>query len=87
MSQRVLERLQARSGIDPVLTPLVQDLVASKDGSVASLAMAVLASQARFQQHYRRMELPLRELPGDLFHQALVLLRTQAGSVTTSVFG
>jgi hypothetical protein len=62
-----------------VLTPLVQEHVASKDAGTAGLAMAVLAAQARFQQHYRRMELPLRELPGDLFHQALVLLRGQAG--------
>ncbi|HEY6815329.1 MAG TPA: hypothetical protein VI168_07310 [Croceibacterium sp.] len=75
---QLIDRLQARSGIDPVLTPLVQELVAAKDGAVAGLAMAVLAAQARFQQHYRRMELPLRELPGDLFHRALVLLRAGA---------
>jgi len=77
---QLVERLQARSGIDPVLTPLVQELVAAKDGAVAALAMAVLAAQARFQQHHRRMELPLRELPGDLFHRALVLLRDAAGA-------
>jgi hypothetical protein len=75
---QLIERLQGRSAIDPVLTPLVQELVASKDGGTAGLAMAVLAAQARFQQTYRRMELPLRELPGDLFHRALVLLREQA---------
>lgn len=74
----LIERLQGRSGIDPVLTPLVQELVAAKDAGIAALAMAVLAAQARFQQHCRRMELPLRELPGDLFHKALVLLREQA---------
>src|SRR5688572_5100956 len=77
---QLIERLQGRSGIDPVLTPLVQELVASKDGAVAGLAMAVLAAQARFQQHWRRMELPLGELPGDLFHRALVMLREQAGA-------
>lgn len=77
---QLIERLQGRSGIDPVLTPLVQELVAAKDGAAAGLAMAVLAAQARFQQHWRRMELPLGELPGDLFHRALVMLREHAGS-------
>ena len=76
---QLLERLHGRSGIDPVLTPLVQELVAAKEAGTAGLAMAVLAAQARFQQHCRRMELPLRELPGDLFHKALLLLRAQAG--------
>jgi hypothetical protein len=76
---QLVERLQGRSCIDPVLTPLVQELVAAKDGVVAGLAMAVLAAQARFQQHWRRMELPLGELPGDLFHRALVALCEQAG--------
>ena len=75
---QLIERLQGRSGIDPVLTPLVQELVASKDGAAAGLAMAVLAAQARFQQHWRRMELPLGELPGDLFHRALLILREVA---------
>ena len=76
---QLIERLQGRSGIDPVLTPLIQELVASSDGAVAGLAMAVLAAQARFQQHCRRMELPLGELPGDLFHRALTALREHAG--------
>jgi hypothetical protein len=75
---QLVERLQSRSGIDPVLTPLVQELVAAKDGTIAGLAMAVLAAQARFQQHWRRMELPLGELSGDLFHRALVALRERA---------
>jgi hypothetical protein len=79
LEAQLIERLQVRSGIDPVLTPLVQELIAAKDGAAASLAMAVLAAQARFQQHCRRMELPLGELPGDLFHRALVALREQAG--------
>ena len=72
------ERLQTRSGIDAVLSPLVQELVAAKEADMAALAMLVLAAQARFIQHHRRMELPLRELPGELFHKALVLLREQA---------
>lgn len=76
-----VEALQARSAIDPVLAPLVEELVAASDGATAGLAMAVLAAQARFQQHVRRMELPLHELPGDLFHAALVLLRTHAADL------
>jgi len=75
---QLAERLQRRSGIDSVLSPLVQELVAAKEGDMAALAMAVLAAQARFMQHHRRMELPLRELPGDLFHRALVMLREHA---------
>ena len=71
--------LQARSNVDPVLCPLLQDLVASRDDAVAGSAMAVLAAQARFIQHHRRMALPLGELPGDLFHAALLALRTTAG--------
>lgn len=79
LEAQLTERLQARSGIDSVLSPLVQELLAAKEAEMAALAMTVLASQARFMQHFRRMELPLGELPGDLFHQALVLLRDQAG--------
>lgn len=73
---RVTEQLQRRSGIDPVLTPLVHDFVASEDAETASRAMSLLAAQTRFMQHYRRMELPLRELPGELFHTALLVFRS-----------
>jgi hypothetical protein len=69
------ERLQERNGIDAVLPPLVQDLAASGDEAASALSMALLAAQARFIQHSRRMELPLGELKGDLFHAALVMLR------------
>ncbi len=79
LEAQLAERLQARSGIDAVLSPLVQELAAAKEMDMAALAMAVLAAQARFMQHHRRMELPLGELPGDLFHKALLLLRAQAG--------
>ena len=77
LEAQLTERLQGRSGIDAVLTPLVQELAAAREMDVAGLAMAVLAAQARFMQHHRRMELPLGELPGDLFHRALELLRSQ----------
>jgi hypothetical protein len=79
LEAQLTERLRSRSGIDSVLTPLVQELAAARESDVAGLAMAVLATQARFMQHHRRMELPLGELPGDLFHKALLLMRSQAG--------
>lgn len=72
-------RLEAQAGLDPVLSPLVQDLIASPESAVASAAMAALAAQARFAQAQRRMELPLTELPGDLFHEALLAWRTFSG--------
>lgn len=77
---QVTERLQARLSLDPVLTPLVQNLIASQDRETAALAVNFLASQARFAQAMRRMTLPLGELPGDLLHAALVTLRTVSGS-------
>lgn len=68
-------RLEHGSAIDPVLSPLLQTLVSSDDEATAASAMTVLASQARYVQHQRRMELPIHELPGDLFHQILVIWR------------
>ena len=65
-------RFEQQYGIDPVLSPLLQDQIASADSSQASAAMAALATQARFAQAQRRMELPLAELPGDLFHEMLL---------------
>ncbi len=73
------ERLQARHAIDPVLSPLLQALIASSDTVTAGAAMNLLAAQARFGQQQRRMELPLEELPGELFHAALLALRGEAG--------
>lgn len=64
-------RLETRSGVDPVLSPLLQALIASDDPPTASTAMAALTAQARFAQRQRRMELPLPELPADHFHQVL----------------
>lgn len=68
---QLAERLQRSGGLDPVLSPMLQRLVASDDADVAETAMGFLASQARFVQQQRRMELPLTELPGDLLHAVL----------------
>lgn len=67
----VADRLQQRHAIDPVLSPLLQELIAAEDPAVASLAMATLAAQSRFVQGQRRMELPLGELQAELFHALL----------------
>lgn len=72
-------RMEQQYGSDPVLSPLLQELIASEDASQSSAAMAALASQARFAQAQRRMELPVAELPGDLFHEMLLAWRAFNG--------
>lgn len=67
------ERFQQRHAIDPVLSPLLQELIASDDPTIAALAMTTLAAQSRFMQSQRRMELPLGELPAELFHAVIAL--------------
>jgi hypothetical protein len=67
------ERFQQRHAIDPVLSPLLQELIASDDPAIAALAMTTLAAQSRFMQSQRRMELPLGELPAELFHAVIAL--------------
>ncbi len=76
---QLTERLQSRLALDPVLSPLLQSLVASPEPETASLAMALLAAQARFSQTQQRMQLPLAELPGDLLHASLLVMRHCAG--------
>ncbi|MFC3096420.1 hypothetical protein [Alteraurantiacibacter palmitatis] len=73
------ELLHQRSNFDTVLSPLLQELAASPEDGVPALAMRMVAAQARFMQAHRRMELPLGELPGDLFHCAVLAMRSQAG--------
>lgn len=68
---RLAQRLEAEVAIDPVLSPLLQACVADSEAATGSLAMAALAAQARFAQAQRRMELPLAELPAELFHEVL----------------
>ena len=75
---QLTERLQARLALDPVLSPLLQSLIASPDAGVASSAMALLSAQARFAQSQRRMQLALAELPADLLEAALAGMRSYA---------
>ena len=77
---QLTERLQARLALDPVVSPLLQALIASNEPPTAAAAMALLAQQARFAQNQRRMQLPLTELPGDLLHGALITLQNHSHS-------
>lgn len=76
---QLAQRLQVRLALDPVVSPLLQALIASPDAAAQALAMTYLAAQARWCQAQRRMTLTWRELPGDLLHGALLSLRTLAG--------
>ena len=59
--------LQERCAIDPVLSPLIQELIASQRAETGELTMAALASQSRFVRNLERMTYPLSELPQELF--------------------
>lgn len=67
MEGHLTDRLEQRASLDPVLSPLLQELIASDKPATAELAMNTLAAQSRFIQSQRRMELPLGELPSELF--------------------
>ncbi|RNJ63073.1 MAG: hypothetical protein EDM03_01135 [Porphyrobacter sp. IPPAS B-1204] len=73
----IAQRLHQRHAIDPVLSPLLQELIASEDPAIAALAMTTLAAQSRFVQGQRRMELPLGELPAELFHRVTAMARSE----------
>lgn len=74
------ERLQEAASLDPVVSPLLQQLIAAGDEDQAASAMEVLAAQARFLQHQQRMELSPEDLPEKLFLNALLVMRAHAGS-------
>ena len=76
---QLTERMEAETGLDPVLSPLMQQLIADSDATVSGVAMAALAAQARFTQGQRRMGLLLGELPGDLVHDLLFVWRNYCG--------
>lgn len=75
MESQLGDRLEQSGSIDQVLTPLLQELIASPDESTAELAMATMSAQARFVQAQRRMDMPLGELPSELFLEVLALGR------------
>ena len=71
MEGHLSERLEQRASVDPVLSPLLQELIASEHAATGELAMNALAAQSRFIQSQRRMDLPLAELPAELFHAVI----------------
>ena len=73
----IAQRLHQRHAIDPVLSPLLQELIASEDPAIGSLAMSTLAAQSRFVQGQRRMEMPLGELPPEMFHRVMAIARSE----------
>ncbi|HQS96028.1 MAG: hypothetical protein B7X90_01675 [Novosphingobium sp. 17-62-19] len=76
---QLTEKLHGSLGIDPVLTPLLQDVIASADPDLAARGMNLLAAQARFGQQVRRMQIPLAELPTSLHEIALATMQTYVG--------
>lgn len=81
---QLAERLQLQAGVDPVLSPVLQAMIASSDANRSAAAMTALAAQARFMQSVRRMELSVTELPGELFHAVLLGLRASDQSADTA---
>jgi len=65
------EKLDSQTGVDPVLSPLWQELIASEDAAVSETAMQALAAQARFMQAQRRMQHPILDLPPEVLERAL----------------
>lgn len=80
LEAQLTERLARDAGLDPVLTPLLQDLIAAPEAESAALAMTLLAAQARFVQGQRRMETAIDQLPADLLHDVLVTFVQTCGA-------
>lgn len=80
LESQLAEKFEASLSLDPVLSPLLQELIASDDPAVAELAMGALAAQARFMQVQRRMEMPLEELPAELLGTAIRCAEGLAGA-------
>jgi len=84
MEGHLAERLERRSAIDPVQSPLLRELIGSDRPSTSGLAMEMLASQSRFIQTQRRMNLPMDELPAELFADLLEQVEASLAEFGTS---
>ena len=66
MESLLAERLDQAASIDPVLTPLWQELVAAQVGGTGDSAMQAVAALSRFFHALSRMQHPLDELPAEI---------------------
>lgn len=71
-------RLSDEADLDPALSPLLQDLAGRPDQTLSQLATSAISLQSRFLTDMRRMQMPLRQLPGDLLHTALAIGRAHS---------
>lgn len=74
---RIAEQLQVRLALDPVVSPLLEELVSRDDATLRNLAAKFLAAQARWCHLQRHMQVSLVDLPGELFEEVLRILRAQ----------
>jgi hypothetical protein len=79
LEAQLADRMAREAGLDPVLSPLLQDRIAASDSETAATAMKLLAAQARFAQLQRRMELPPGELPADILPDVLLAFAVDCG--------
>ena len=79
LEYRLTRRLGDQAGIDPVLPSILQEMIASPNEATSHLATAVLAAQTRFLSNMERMQLPLRQLPGELLHDVFAIGRRWLG--------
>ncbi len=82
LEAQLTERLTREAGIDAVLSPLLQERIAAPQADEAGMAMNLLASQARFVQNQRRMELAPTELPAELFAPVLAAFAQVCGAAS-----
>lgn len=79
LEYRLTRRFGEQADIDPVLPPILQEMIASPNEATSRLAAAVLAAQTRFLNNMERMQLPLRQLPGELLHDVFAIGRQWLG--------
>lgn len=87
MEGHLTQRLAQRSSLDPSLSPLLQELIASDDDEIADMSMRTLAAQSRFIQAQRRMSLPLLELPALILTSVTQLAETHIQPVRRAKSG
>ncbi|EIZ80281.1 hypothetical protein WSK_1073 [Novosphingobium sp. Rr 2-17] len=76
---QLAERLQVQCAVDPIVSPLVQDLIAVSEAKTQPLAMEFLAAQSRWCHAQRRMLMPLAELPAPVRAAAIDALGQVTG--------